>query len=190
MKFSLSSLTILLFLISSIYLVSGQSCVSTIPLRKDDCITQSTSTQICCYQVSSFGANKSCVLVDNNLDNYSPLSTVNGNDVYTDCGAIGAYGSNTGSELSPLNTTNTNDLVINGRVCGSMNPTSASDCNSYSVYLNSCCYYESQGNTGCYWLGKTYFGIATFSGYTVVCAGEMLRTYGLVLISFLALFLI
>ena len=189
MKFSLSSLTIILFLINSIYLVLGESCLSTVPIQKDDCIAQSTSTQICCYQVSHFGANKTCTLVEHSLDNYLPILTVNGTDVYTDCGPIGAYGSNTAAELSPYNTTNGNSLVINGRVCGSTNPKDASDCNSYSVYLNSCCYYESEGNTGCYWLGRTYFGNATYSGYTVVCAGEMLRSYGLVLISILALLL-
>lgn len=184
MKLRLITITLFLYLNNSILAATNLDCTSTTPLQIEDCIINTSATHNCCYKVSNFGLTKSCVTIEK-TSTFNPILTEDGEKSFIDCGPVGASNSNTSNQPGQTTDVNENSLKLPYKVCGVVDPKIASDCNSYSVYGNSCCLYESQGNTGCYWLGKTYFGEANYDNMIVTCTSDILKTYGLLIISFM-----
>jgi hypothetical protein len=190
MKLRFSILALIIYLINSILAATDEECTSSNPTQKDDCYSKTTPTHYCCYKVNISDQGKSCVLKEKNLNDYSVITKVNGVVEYVDCGPIGAANSNTSNQPGQSEDKNENSLKLPNRVCGVFNPKEAQDCNSNSIFGNSCCFYQKEGDTGCYWLGRTYFGEASFDNMKVVCASCTLQIYGLLLLSLLFMILI
>jgi len=189
MKFRIFTLTIIFYMIKSIFSATMEECLNTSPTQKDDCFSKTTSTQYCCYKVRITNQEKSCILKDKTLSDLNAITINNGGYEYVDCGAIGGINSNTSNQPGQSEDKNENSLNLPYRVCGNFNPKEPMDCNSHSVFGNSCCFYQKDGKTGCYSLGRTYFGEATYDNMKVTCASCKLQIYGYLIISFIMLIL-
>jgi hypothetical protein len=54
-------------------------------------------------------------------------------------------------------------------VCSERFPASAGVCTKQSTSTNTCCHYENDGITGCYWLGTKYYGKAVNGNLIITC---------------------
>ncbi len=69
-----------------------------------------------------------------------------------------------------------------GSPCGIRNPMNEKACNSVSSLSNSCCFYNYEGLTGCYWLGAKYFGSTYYKDLTLTCSSRNTLAYIFILI--------
>jgi hypothetical protein len=63
----------------------------------------------------------------------------------------------------------------NVKKCGILNPLKAQQCYDFSTSTNSCCFFNNDGLSGCYYLGVKYFGSTKNENLELSCISNLLR---------------
>jgi len=123
---------------------SSSSCGEENPTNRNDCLKASTSNKLCCYDHSK----KQCEVIK-----YSELKELDEN---IDCGVVN---NNVGEyEFSIYHPYFSSQYNRDYQTCGSKKPKKAKDCTKYSQLTNSCCFFDINGEKGCYSIGKKFSG--------------------------------
>jgi hypothetical protein len=67
-------------------------------------------------------------------------------------------------------------------LCSEKFPKSPEMCSKHSTSSNTCCHYENDGITGCYWLGTRYYGKAVYGNLIMTCQTWRLKLNFLIVI--------
>jgi hypothetical protein len=139
-----------------LYSVKSQECTGATPKIILDCSKLSTNTNSCCFY-------------KNNGISY--------------CSWWGSkyVGTSTKSDGLTYHCDNPR-----GSSCGSGLISSVKDCNRFSAPTNTCCYFNTNGLSGCKWWGEHYKGITTTNGLTLECSHSFLK-YSFILLLLLVL---
>jgi hypothetical protein len=70
--------------------------------------------------------------------------------------------------------TNESYYGIGGSTCGRLNPLVPDDCIKYSTSMFSCCYYNYNSTSGCYFIQEKFTGNYPFSVFPLLCEGGIL----------------
>lgn len=97
------------------------------------------------------------------------------------------------STISPttnlLNISDENYYGVGGSTCGKFNPMKLEDCSISSTERHSCCFYNINNKTGCYYIGDKFYGNYTKSTFPLLCGGGFINSklfsYLILLIIFL-----
>lgn len=150
---------------------------ATVPVSSADCNRYSDAQTYCCYITPYSGPSTSPMCYALAVTDYNGAGTFNYNQTSYDinCGLgtkIGSVAQNTGT----------------GTSCGPANPLAPGACHLASTITNSCCYYNYDGASGCYWLGAKYKGATQFGGTIFKCSASF-YSISITLISLVALIL-
>ena len=169
-------LTILAF-ISAVAAQNNDACTGTKPNINTDCHVNSNSNSYCCYRVDDTQTSKTCASIKKSAYTSSQFS-LNGVTYNQDCG-LAAQGRPVDTGVTFKNqtstSTNVNSLKLPFNACGVSNPILSGECTDYSIFGNSCCFFQKGLSSGCYWLGQRFVGNQTTSEFSITCAATFLN---------------
>lgn len=130
---TLSSIIILSLMVNTQPSTAGE-CGNANPTVSTDCTSASIQTNYCCFMTPINGGDSFCNYISPPSYQVSMTTfTLEGVSYNIDCDI---------TEGTP------------GTPCGIVGPSKTSDCSTFSLETNSCCYYNLDDDHYCLWLGS------------------------------------
>jgi hypothetical protein len=151
----------------TITMVYTQTCLNTVPTKKEDCTSKSDS-EYCCYlwapNLKTGNSNK-CYSIPKTSLNSDPTISYNGVTYYIDCGVK--------VQESNLPT------------CGPSDPSGKKDCMTGATFTNSCCWNNDKKK--CFSLGTKYTGDIRWAELDLDCSAADISVSLMILFAILSI---
>jgi hypothetical protein len=156
----------LIYFISQIQFFSVySSCVTGATAKNStQCNKYNDENSYCCYLSPISSQTNESICYQFNITEYNGAASLIYNHLTYSmyCGL--------GTELAALDY-----FSDTGSFCGVINPVNIASCSSSSTPTDSCCFYQYDGMTGCYWLGAKFYGRTVYSDMTLICSGNLMK---------------